>query len=126
MSWGLLTKNDAQSLEVWADGLAVDFGIFGLWNYKVVPWISWSVLTTSNAQDLEGWAASLAADFNGSGLWNYDRSAWSLLTNWDAEDMISVEGIQYFQVWTVDGMQRVTPHAPAEIGTSIELFAVRG
>jgi len=123
-SWASLAGWDPSNIKAYGTGLAVDFDTYGVWYYDGSAWTS---LVGWNAEDMEAWASSLAVDFGTSyGLWNYDGSAWYLLTTWDAEDMISDGGSQEFPVWTVDGMQRVKPDAPAEIGPSIELFAARG
>ena len=65
------------------NGLAVDFGSYGLWYYNGT---SWSQISTNNPELLAAYNGSLAADFGAYGLYSYDGSSWSQISTADPDN----------------------------------------
>ena len=91
--WTLLTPSVPQNIIVYNDGMAIDFGVSGLWTYNGAEW---DRLTTSDAEvmtsvNIDGTGDDeLAATFSGSGgVFLYNDSVWSRLTTTVTENIIS-------------------------------------
>ena len=74
----------------WANGLAMDFGAFGLWNYNIAG--TWSPISSDNAEGLVGWTNGLAMDFGSLGLWNFSATGtWTKISGGDVEALTDVD-----------------------------------
>ena len=88
-----------------ADELALDFGVSGLWDYDGT---NWAFISGSNPEGMAGWSGGLALDFGASGVWNYDGTTWTPISGSDVEDMADwANGLAMdfgaSGVWSYDG-----------------------
>jgi len=86
--WDFITGSNVEDMADWANGLAIDFGASGVWNYDGS---TWDFISGSNPEGMVGWDSGLAMDFGVSGLWSYDGMTWAFISGSDVEDMADVD-----------------------------------
>lgn len=86
--WTQISNSNPQGLTKWGDLLVVDFGTTGL--FTTANGVTWTRIAEMDAIAMQACDSGLTVDFSGAGLLSFNGTTWSVIANWNAEELAAL------------------------------------